>query len=214
MSLNPNNTAKAPKNLPEEGLQVARCFAIIDLGTQPTSYKGVAGDPQPQVMLCFELTKFMKTFKPEEGPVPAVIMQKYAFSNGAKSKLPKILKSWGRVKGEIKTLDLQPYNGQLCVLNITHSENGEYANIGDNGRAVNPFSTDFAKPQPHYEKIWFDLDKFSWAEYNKLPQWPKKLITESAQWQDILKKYPAPVGQGVEQESGAQVPSGENTPSF
>lgn len=215
MSLNPDKVNKAPKHLPEAGLQPARCFAIIDLGVQPTSFRGQPGDPQAEVMLCFELTKFMKTFKEEEGPVPAMIMQKYAFSIGKKAKLPAVLKSWGSLKKPVEKLILKPYLGQYCMLNIVHSEDGEYANIGDNGRAVNPFMKEIAKPKEHYAPMFFDLDNFSWADYNKLPKYAQTLLTKCQQWPEILKKYPAPVGQGVtEQHEEAPVVLDEDAPAF
>lgn len=215
MSLDPTKTAKKAKSHPDEGLQPARCFAIIDLGIQQGSYKGVPTEPQPEVMICWELTKFMRTYKEEEGPVPAIQMQKYTFSNGKKAKLPKVMKSWAQLKKELEVLNLKPYLGQYCMLNIEHSADGEYANISGNGTGVNPFMKEIAKPKAHFENIWFDLDNFSWELFNKLPQYPQKLIQKSENWSAILKKYPQPIGQGVStsDEDSVQVLD-DDAPSF
>ena len=214
MSLDPKKTAKIARKLPEEGLQEARCFAIIDLGIQQGSYKGQPTEPQPEVMLCWELTKFMNTYKEEDGPVPATIMQKYTFSNGKKAKLPKVLKSWGQVKKELEVLNLKPYLGQYCMLNIEHTANGDYANISGNGTGVNPFMAQLKKPKPFYDNIWFDLDQFSWELFNKLPQYPQKLIQKSENWPAILKQHPAPVGQGVTAEQEEVQVLDDDTPNF
>lgn len=196
MSLDPKNTAKMPKSLPEQGLQPARCFAIIDLGTQTGTFKGQPKEPAPELMICWELTKFMTTYKKEDGPVPATVMQKYTFSNGKKAKLPKVLKSWGKLTKPIEELRVKPYLGKYCMLNIVHSEDGEYANISDGGAGVNPYMIEIPKPAAHYKDVYFDLDNFSWEIFDSLPAYPKKLIQASKEWPAILKKNPAPVNQG------------------
>ena len=192
MSLSPDKTAKAARKLPDSGLQPARNYAIIDLGTQTGTFKGQPKAPAPEVMFCFEITKFMHTYKEEEGPVPCTILQKYTFSNGAKAKLPKMLQSWGRLPKPMEKLNVKPYLGQYCMLNISHTENGEYANIS----SVNPFMAEIAKPKAYHTNVYFDLDQFTWEAFYTLPPYAQKLIRQCADWPKIISKNPEPIQQG------------------
>lgn len=202
MSLDPNQTQRKPRTLPEIGIQSARCYAIIDCGKIYKEFNGAKQEyPTPTVLLCFELTKYMTTFDEKDGPVPFTIQQEFAFSASSKAKLPKVLKSWGRLTKPVTTINLKPYLGKYCVVNIEHTESkknpGEmFAKISGNGLGISPWDKERATPAVHYKDIYFDLDQFSWEVFKTLPQKAQKLIKSSEDWPLILKKNPEPVSQG------------------
>ena len=194
MSLDPESANFPPRKLPDTGLQPARCFAIIDLGMQPGMFKGVPKEPQPEVMFCFELPKFMNEFEGKKSPT--TIFQKYSFYNTDKAKLPKVMQSWGKLKAAPTTLNIKPYLGQSCLLNITHTQDGKYANISDGGRGINPLMDGMAKLTPINENIWFeipkDFSKFDWTLFFKLPKFAQTTIRKCTDWNAIIAKSPEP----------------------
>lgn len=196
MGLSPEEAeSSSSKTQVEDGLQVARCYAIIDIGHQPKLFKGqpaidMEGNllpPSREVALCFELTKYMNVYKDGEAPVPKSIIQKFTFSNGAKAKLPDVLKSWGKLKSRLDRLDLKPYLGQFAILNVEVSKDGKHANIASGGRAINPMSKEFAVPKIHYPKLWFEIENFTWDIFNSFHPYVQKLIKNSREWSSIIK---------------------------
>lgn len=192
--------------LPDTGLQQARCFAIIDIGTHKLSFKGQptldkeTGKQMtaPKIMVYFELPGFIN--QPSEAgkgkPYPSRLQQEYIFSAGKKAKLPDVLKSWGPMKKRPEKLTselIKKFVGLKAMINIQHSENGEYANIGSNGRAINPWMKELGEPAKYNEPIFFDMEAFTWESFYKLPPYSQKLIRESLEFPGILKKMPEPI---------------------
>ncbi len=232
------DATKIQRKLPEEGRQPARCFAIIDLGTQKGFFNGKPKDPAPEIMICWELTKFMVTYKEGEAPQPITINQKYTYSSGERAKLPKILKSWGKIANPVTKITpkfLSNYVGQYCMLDIEHNEGKDtgvkYANIGNKGLDVKPFEKTIdtgngqkvtvTPPKPFHEKLFFNLDEFSWDQFYKIPEFIQKTIRMSEEWPKIIAKNPEPVSDGNaapafqgEDGDAPVMASDEDVPSF
>lgn len=200
----------ATRTLPPSGLQQARCFAIIHLGTQPQFFNNVATTPAPEIMLCFELPKTLQVMNEGEAPSPYPILQNYTFSNGSKAKLPGVLKSWAGKTKEIDFKYIPNYVGQLAFLNIEHVESKKkagvfYANIGGAGRAVNPWMPDVPTPTAYNKPIYFDFDKFSWEVFKTLPMKAQKAIRACEEWPKIIAMFPEPAAAA---NAGAQIAAG------
>lgn len=205
MSLDPSSASSGGRTfLPDLGLQPARCFAIIDLGSRYPEFNGQKKNYlQPYVLICFELTKFMNVYKEGEPAQPIRIMQEYPFSTGDKAKLPAAMKSWSAGTDPCQVLNLKPYLGQYCYLNMVLSKDGKYANIADGGRGVASWIQGTPFPAKHYQDTWFDLDQFTWDSFGKLPERAKKLIRLSNEWHRITQTFgqepQAAQGQGYQQ---------------
>jgi len=199
MSLDPNQSAKSSFPLIPEGNHPARCFAIVDIGKH--YFMGIKDkQPSQKVMLCFEFTKFMHSSKEGEDKQPLIICQEYSFALGDKATLPKVLKSWGKLSKPIEKLNIAPYLGQFCSIEIEHNPSKKdpakiYANIAYKGQAIKPLNGE--KPKKHNKDILFDLDNFSWDAFNSLPFLPKKKLQESCDWSGITAKHPKPIEQGM-----------------
>lgn len=204
MSLNsPEGFKKTQKQIPTAGLQLAMCYAIIDLGTHEESYQGQT-KMTPKVQFSFELPMQTAVFDATKGPQPMVVWGDYTVAAGDQAKLPKMLSSWGKGNKIEKITEelLKMYLGKPCTINIEHvtskkdvdSETGKplvFANIGLKGTAVFPITQGMAKPEKTVNPlIFFSLDSFSWDTYGKLPKHIQDKIAKSAEWPGILAKYP------------------------
>lgn len=217
--LNPEAKGGAALKLPDAGLQPARCYAIIELGMQPTTFKGVVGEPSQKVMICFELTKYMNKYEDKE--FPTAIRQEYVWSAGAKAKLPDVLKSWGSLSKRPEKINIKPYLGQYCLLNLVHTEDGKYANIASGGRGINPFMKEMAKPAKFHADIYFEIPAkykdFDWNLFFTLPPYAQKLLRGCGEWPSIIAASSEPTKaaqQSIEIEEDNQVFSDNDGPAF
>lgn len=118
---------KAPKSYDYEkhpsGSFGARCYQVIDLGTH---YNEKWMKSSHLVRITFETSKKMKDGRPFS------IQLRVTLSMHEKAALRKYLESWrGRAftRDEADTFDLEKLLGKCALLTITHSEDGEFANI-------------------------------------------------------------------------------------
>jgi hypothetical protein len=79
-----------------------------------------------------------------------------------------------------KNFDLKGLLGKFCMVNITHSEDGKYANIS--GISPVPSALRSAQPEGINPTKMFWLQEFSQAEYDALPKYYKEKIAESSEW--------------------------------
>jgi hypothetical protein len=66
------------------------------------------------------------------------------------------------------------------LVNITHSEDGKYANIS--GISPVPSALRNAQPDGINSPLHFWLAEFDQAKYDALPKYYKEKITESSEW--------------------------------
>ena len=121
-------TAKAGENfqLTPEGTHLARCFRIVDLGTQ---HNEQFSKFQHKILISWELPAELM----EDGR-PFSVSKRYTLSLGEKSSLRADLEAWrGRAftEEELQGFDIKKLIGATCYLNIAHKKNGEktYTNI-------------------------------------------------------------------------------------
>jgi len=100
-----------------EGTHAARCYQIIDIGTQRVEYKGEQ-KLRDKVILSFELPDE----KMEDGR-PFIIHQEYTASLNEKAKLRQHLEAW-RGKAftdeEMNGFDIGCFLNQPCLVSISH----------------------------------------------------------------------------------------------
>lgn len=123
------------------GLHLARCYRIIDLGTQRSEYEGVEKH-QRKIMLGWELHG-----KDDEGDElvtdrgdPLAIFKNYTLSWNDKANLRIDLQNWRNkpfTEEEMRRFDIQTILGAWCMLTVIQrpGKNGKlYANV----KAVSP----------------------------------------------------------------------------
>lgn len=232
MSLNPEQSTGGgnfiKRTLPKEGKNTLRNYGVVDLGKHAVVFEGKptldkAGNQlyQSQVSLLFEFPKVLQSIKEGEPQTPFIISQDYSFIASDRSKLCKVLKSWGRLKENPKQLNLKPYLGQYCEANIIHKAKASdsssiFANINDGGRDISPIDKTIEIPdestptgtkvvslveadgrtpkgcKAYNKDIWFDLDHFNWEQFKTLPKLVQDKIRKCQEWPTIIAKNPEP----------------------
>jgi hypothetical protein len=158
------------------GTHVARCYGIIDLGTQ---YSEKFGRWANKIMIQFELPADLT----DDGR-PAIISKKYTLSLNDKASLRKDLESWlGRpvtAKEECEGFGLGSMLGAACLLSILHGENAEktYAYIA----GVMSVPEGMVVPDAVNPVVLYDIDNGEDAVYARLPDWVKNLIQQSREF--------------------------------
>jgi hypothetical protein len=107
------------------GTHVARCFRIVDLGTQHGEYKGQP-TRRSQILVSWELPDELIEIEGEQRPITT--SRFYTNSLGEKANLRKDLESWrGRsfTDDELQKFDLESILGKPCLLTIVGGENGK-----------------------------------------------------------------------------------------
>lgn len=146
-------SASGGSNFPitPEGVYIARCFKIIDLGTQWIEWQG-AKKEQKKVLISWELLD--DETKMEDGK-PFAVTKQYTASLDERGNLRPDLEAWRGKKftdTELESFDLKNVLGAYCQIQIVHSEDGKYAN-------VNSIMSTKEKPAGVNPLVSFDIDE-------------------------------------------------------
>ncbi len=76
------------------GTHPARCYMVLDLGTQPIEYQGKKKEPQQKIRLGFELPFEKHVFKEEKGEEPFTLSRAFTNTLADKGTLKPILNAW------------------------------------------------------------------------------------------------------------------------
>lgn len=171
MSLTLSAVSKSTETTPA-GTFAARCYQIIDLGHQTTSFEGEV-KVVPQVRITWELSELMADGRPFS------ISREYTATFGPKGNLRKMLEAWrGRpfTAEELNSFSLENVLGAPCMLSVIHkpSKDGTkvYANVG----SVVALPKGMPCPEPVNPAVKFDIGNFDEAVFNSLPEWLRAKI--------------------------------------
>lgn len=170
--------SKSSYKIAPEGMAVARCYRIIDLGSQ---WSERFKSSSPKIMISWELPDVLM----EDGR-PFSIVESYTLSLSEKASLRPHLESWrGRkfTDDEAKGFDVSKLIGQPCLINVVHSVDGQYANIG----AITPMMKGAVCPPLINTPVILNLDsdKFDKAVYDALSDKLKEKIAASPEYKAI-----------------------------
>lgn len=180
MSLLASEGAGGNFELTPEGVYTARCYRIIDLGTQKGAEQ-FGGKEQHKVMISWELIGNDDP-KMEEGDnkgKPYSIHKRYTVSLSEKASLRADLEAWRGKKftaEELRGFDLSNVLGAYCQIQVVHDETGKYANVN----AIMAYKGD--KPEPVNTDIVFDIDEPDLAVFDSLSDNIKGIIMQAPEW--------------------------------
>lgn len=181
MGLTASESGNGDFAITPEGVYTARCYRIIDLGTQKGAEQ-FGGKEQHKVMISWELIGD-KDDKMEDGR-PFSIHKRYTVSLHEKAQLRHDLEAW-RGKAftaeELKGFDLTNVLGAYCTIQVVHDETGKYANVN----AIMAYKGD--KPKPVNENVVFDIDNPDMDIFNSLSDSIKGQIMQTPEWQENNK---------------------------
>jgi len=166
------------------GLHMARLYSVIDLGHQATEWAGET-KIMHKVVLTWELHGNDDQDQPlqTDDKKPLIVSKRYTVSLGDQARLRQDLEAWSNKKmtaEDRKNFDLRNLLDKFCMVNITHSEDGKYANIS--GISPVPSALRNAQPEGVNPTLHFWLAEFDQAKYDALPKYYKEKITESSEW--------------------------------
>ena len=177
---------------PQPGSYVARCYAVIDLGTQQhAGYQG--GEPwvSRDVRLVFELPTALMTGKyhAESKGKPFSVSTTMKASLAPTAKLRKFLRGWrGKdfTKEELASYDGKRLLGVPCRLTLV--ENGDFVNIEGASR----LGQDEKCPAQVNKSVYVSLDKaeFDSAAFDGLGEKTKEKIKLSPEYLALFEPEP------------------------
>lgn len=175
------------------GVYVARCFSLVDMGTQITDGQ-YGSKEQHKIRIAFEIfgeddAGNPLTIDADGKQMPLTISKTYTLSLHEKSGLRKDLAAWrGRdfTDEEAKAFDVSKLISAYCMLNITTSENNgkTYTNIA--GITPLPQALRNAKPDPVHKTVLFDLDEPDWDVFQKFHEKLQEQIKKSPEFAQAL----------------------------
>lgn len=161
---------------------IARCYSIIDMGTQEDNYKGEIKNNR-KVSIKFELP----TKKDSEGRVFTTYVDYNMFIWG-KTNLTKFLQSW---RGATYTQDeledfhiFKEYLNKPCQITIEHkvSTNGNtYAKIS----SISPLMEGIECPARVNDIVWFSFASFRREAFESLNDKLKEIIAKSPEYKSL-----------------------------
>ena len=170
--------------LAPEGMHLARCIKVIDLGTQEQKWKDQVKHNR-QVLVMFELPKVMIDVDGEQRPQS--ISKKYTLSFNAKANFRKDMETWfGRFSdkqiAESKGFDPSKLVGRPAAINIAHSDDKKYANI----KSITGVMEGLTVPDQINPSVLFDLDDFDYDVWDTLSEKMKDWIGKSPECEKAL----------------------------
>lgn len=174
-----------------EGMHVARCVRVIDLGTQEVKYNDHATQKR-QVLVMFELPNETRTYTDKDGTevtAPFMVTKKYTLSAHPKSSLRADLESWYGKRFNDHDLeaaggfDLAKVLDRPALLNIVHDETGKYANI----KTISPLMKGMACPARVGDLVFFALvyDLFDPVVYGGMSEKMQAKIASSPEYKAL-----------------------------
>jgi hypothetical protein len=199
-------TQKAEFEITPSGAHIARCYRIVDLGTQLVEFQGES-KKQHKIMISWELpAELMKDGRPFS------IHKKFTLSSHKKATLRKDLESWRGVPfsdEDFGKFDLGVLLTKPCMIGIVHSVVGEntYANIS----SIMNMPKGQTAPSLVNECVYFSLSDFKQDLYDKLSENLRATIAKSPEYQAIKGTHlPDPnVHDEMENFAPAEIPSEE-----
>lgn len=170
------------------GMHLARCYRVVDLGTQKSEYKGEITYPH-KIMLQFEVHGEHDDGTPlvTDKNEPMSISKNYTLSLSDKANLRKDLQAWrGREFSaeELRGFDIKNILGAWAMITVGKSigSNGkEYTNILN----VNPVPKSLKDTLPigHNKPAIFSIAHPDMELFNTFSDYLKKKIEASPEWQ-------------------------------
>lgn len=166
--------------LPPAGPVILRCYRVIDLGTQETSWKG-APKLQKKVLLSFEL---LGDERMKDGR-PFSIHSRYTMSTSEKALLRHDLESWrGQpfTEEEVRSFQVAKVLGKYAYGNIIHEKSKDGSKTYANIASIMPLPKNMPRPDPVNEDVVFDLDDRNMLVFNEFGDSLKATIMLAKEW--------------------------------
>jgi hypothetical protein len=155
----------------------ARCYRVIDLGTQASTYEGKT-EQKHKVLFMWEL---LSGATMKDGR-PFCVGRRFNASLHEKADLRKTLESWrgaAFTDEQLNGFKLTDVLGAYCLMQVVH-ENG-YANV----QSLMKMPTGMPKPKGINDAVSLDFDDFDWLIFDTLSERLRETIAASPEFKDV-----------------------------
>lgn len=197
---------------PPTGSHIARCYAVIDLGTQQHSWQGETWGSR-DVRISFEMPHELMTgkYNPDVKGKPFSVHLTVKQSLHVKAKLRPLLEGWrGRkfTKEELAGFDPKKLVGLPCRLALV--ENGEYVNVS----SVSPLGKGEVCPKQINPSVYLSLNdgEFDQAAFAGLHEKTKEKIAKCAEYAALFEDRSGAAEPGLSGNDDDASASSQQTP--
>lgn len=197
------------------GSHLARCYRIVDLGTQKSEYMG-------QVKYLHKIMLGWEIFGDKDDGTPLLmrdgrpfaIFKNYTMSWSDKATLRKDLQSWrGKPfsQEEMRRFDLKTILGVHCMLNVIERQGADgktYVNV-DSITPVPQVIRKAGLPDGVNKLELFNLSEPNMEMFNGFSEHLKKKIESSPEWEKLNKTYTKEAAQAISTLAGQPEPSAD-----
>lgn len=166
---------------PVAGSYIARCYKMIDVGTQPQTFQGKPSDPKRKLFVWFELLEDEEgnSYRMSDGKAFSVL-NRYTLSTNAKATLRKHIDAWrGKplTKDEAEAFNVVVLLDKYCRLQISLDDKNDRT-------YVNVVSVGVTKKRPEAVNAtsWWSVENPDMEAFEAFPDWLKTMIEGSAEW--------------------------------
>jgi hypothetical protein len=173
------------KRVPQ-GVHLGRCFRVIDLGTQKTTWQGKEKWSR-KVMFGWELFGEDESGEPlvmEDGR-PMMISSRYTLSLGDNAAMRGMLEGWrGKTftDEELAGFDLKAVLGQWCMVNVTHTAKDGKTYTNAAGVTPVPKMMRASLPKAVNAVQFFDVTEPDNAVFDSLSEKLQETIAACKEW--------------------------------
>ena len=167
----------------EPGTYPARCFRVVDAGTQPQEG---AFEEKHKLIISWELPD--ERIMVDGVDMPLGVSRIYTFSLGKKANLRKDLEAWrGRpfTQEELAGFDIAKVLGTACQLSIVHTQTGKTA-VG----AVTGLSKGMLVKPPQNPLVEYSIQSGPNELHASLPEWIRKMCNNCVEWSKVPANEP------------------------
>lgn len=199
MSIIATQPEKQERELIKAGLHTAYLYRVIYLGTQRSNFEGKESQKQ-KIRVEFELPKEVVEYEDKETKEKKTFVRtiwtKFTLSLSEKGNLLPFIERWlsrQLSKDELQSFDICTLLGKPAFLTVVHETNkagSSYAKIA----SVSPVMEGYAMPEPFHTPVEIGKEDWDTAAFNELPEFIRKEIQESNEWQ--LKDKDMTMNQG------------------
>lgn len=169
---------------PPTGNQVARCYRILDLGTQHGDWQGKP-TVNNQILLQFELPKqLMDNGEPYS---VSIFINNFLGTKAKKSKLRILLETWRNKpfsEEEVARFDLNKVLGKAGIVTLIEKEAGGKVVIA----GVGPLMDGMECPPAVNPLMALWLDEWDDEKWKRVPEGLQKIIARSDEYRALFSK--------------------------
>lgn len=185
-------SAGGQKELPRIGQHLARCYQVIDFGTQIEEIGGET-KARRKVRLAFELPNCLLqgTYKAELKGKPFSVARNFTQSLHTKAALRLALEAWrGKpfTEQQVSEFSDKDLLGKTCVVTLALSRNGSNANIVAFAPPKDLEGKALVCPPAVNPPVYLSLEpnEFDGDTFGKLPDWMKEEIDKSPEYKRLF----------------------------